>query len=251
MYIVSCKIYMYQLIYELQARYLWRYTIPPSSQYTAAHLDLRFASSDMREVQTRVWCHNQHISSHPALNDNKYSVYVSPDSGNASHISQNRLVYWSTPSSYSHSSLWKAKGSLIVRYTVTMVKSEGRLQRYGHNHLAAYQPSSHSQGRGSNLTWIIFWIHVLPTLHQITHCKHNPVWFSMIFITITPILAWVVSAEIYSHVLGFLLNIFYIHKMDKNNWLWIGSHIMGTWNHYKNNSAIANGSLDCLYRIMM
>ena len=54
MYIVSCKIYMYQLIYELQAWYLWRYTIPPSSQYTAAHLDLRFASSDMREVRTRV-----------------------------------------------------------------------------------------------------------------------------------------------------------------------------------------------------
>ena len=160
MYIVSCKIYMYQLIYELQAWYLWRYTIPPSSQYTAAHLDLRFASSDMREVRTRVWCHNQHISSHPALNDNKYSVCVSPDLGNASHISQSRLVYWSTPSSYSHSSLWKIKGSLILRYTVTMVKSEGRLQRHEHNHLAAYQPSSHSKGTGSNLTRIISWIHV-------------------------------------------------------------------------------------------
>ena len=171
MYIVSCKIYMYQLIYELQAWYLLRYTIPPSSQYTAAHLDLRFASSDMREVRTRVWCHNQHISSHPALNDNKYIVDVSPDSRNASHISQSRLVYWSTPSSYSHSSLWKAKGSLRVRYTVTMVG----LQRHEHNHLAAYQPSSHCKGRGSNLTWIIFWIRVLPTLHQITRCKHYPV----------------------------------------------------------------------------
>ena len=162
-------------------RYLLRYTIPPSSQYTAAHLDLRFAYSDMREVRTRVWCHNQHISSHPALNDNKYSVYVSPDLGNASHISQSRLVYWSTPSSYSHSSLWKAKGSLIVRYTVTMVKSEGRLQRHTNHH---HIPREEGQTWPESFSEYMYFQPYIE-LHNVNITQ----WFSMIFIKITLILA--------------------------------------------------------------